>query len=68
MYLQDAAGASGCFCPELLVATTNTGSLRLSSTYRGLPAGDVLLCGQSRTTIKARCFAALIGRLWIGGY
>jgi hypothetical protein len=25
------------------------------------------LCGQSRTTIRARHFAALIGRLWIGG-
>lgn len=24
-------------------------------------------CGQSRTTVRARSFAALIGRLWIGG-
>jgi hypothetical protein len=24
-------------------------------------------CGQSRTTVRARGFAALIGRLWIGG-
>jgi hypothetical protein len=26
-----------------------------------------MVCGQSRTTISARHFAALIGRLWIGG-
>lgn len=26
-----------------------------------------LLCGQTRTTIRARHFAALIGRLWAGG-
>jgi len=26
-----------------------------------------LLCGQSRTTIRARHFASLIGRLWFGG-
>lgn len=28
---------------------------------------DTFLCGQSRTTIRARHFAALIGRLWAGG-
>jgi hypothetical protein len=31
------------------------------------PAKAPLLCGQSRTTIRARHFAALIGRFWIGG-
>ncbi len=26
-----------------------------------------MLCGQSRTAIGVRHFAALIGRLWLGG-
>lgn len=33
-----------------------------------VPSSQVpLLCGQTRTTVRARPFAALIGRLWVSG-
>jgi hypothetical protein len=68
MYPQDVAGASGCVCPAFTAAAKKSEVLRLPMALDGLSAGDALVCGQSRTTIKARHFASLIGRLWIGGF
>jgi hypothetical protein len=67
MCLQHAAGISAPLCPGMPVASNKTASAYFSPIPGTWQPGDAVLCGQSRTTVKTRHFAALIGRLWVGG-
>jgi hypothetical protein len=64
---QGSAGAILLFCLDAPVASNKSSNATFASAPGQWPPGDALLCGQSRTTIKARNFASLIGRLWVGG-
>jgi hypothetical protein len=64
MCLLGAAGDEAPVCADARLSLTKTDFIQLPGA--ALP-GDSLSCGQSRTTIRARVFASLIGRLWAGG-
>jgi hypothetical protein len=68
MHPRDAAGVPDLIGAEASVVTKITDPALLAPAPGQWSPGDAVVCGQSRTTIKARHFAALIGRLWIGGY
>jgi len=68
MFPLDAAGDSTLSC-VVKSAAKQTTDLALFVPMPGQwQPGDAVVCGQSRTTITTRHFAALIGRLWVGGY
>jgi len=64
---QASAGTSSPSCVDTSVTIIKNGAVQLTPTPGQWQPGDSVLCGQSRTTIKRRHFAALIGRLWAGG-
>jgi hypothetical protein len=68
MGAQGSAGAILLSCLDAPVARNTSSNETFASAPGQWRPGDALLCGQSRTTIKARHFASLIGRLWVGGY
>jgi hypothetical protein len=64
MSLLGAAGDEAHACADVPLSLTKADF----SPLRGIAMpGDRPVCGQSRTTIRARGFASLIGRLWVGG-
>jgi len=68
MYLRDASPFDDGCCAYVVHGFRkhfHKQTLPADQLARSLPSP--LLCGQSRTTIRARHFASLIGRLWIGG-
>jgi hypothetical protein len=65
---QASADTPPLFCVGTSAATNVNGVVQLAPMPGQWQPGDSVLCGQSRTTIKARHFASLIGRLWVGGY
>lgn len=70
MYLHDALHAAASHrghCAPSLGRTSGSRTLQCNQPARLQHQHQPMVCGQSRTTISARHFAALIGRLWIGG-